>query len=51
MKNEARVWLDYADENLMVARLFLEQKLYNLNIPWVGFFQISNQMPTFACAA
>lgn len=112
MKNEARVWLDYAEENLMAARLLLEQKLFNPclqnmqqsiekalkalllekahnhrkthsitelvhlladqqiiidlneedcltfltlsiyrpNIPWVEFFQISNQMPIFACA-
>ncbi|MCK5913094.1 MAG: HEPN domain-containing protein [Desulfuromusa sp.] len=29
MKNEVKVWLDYAEENLLAARLLLEQKLYN----------------------
>lgn len=29
MKGEVRVWLDYAEENLMAARLLLDQKLYN----------------------
>ena len=29
MKDETRVWLKYADENLIAARLLLKQNLYN----------------------
>jgi uncharacterized protein (UPF0332 family) len=29
MKDEARLWLSYAEENLQAAQLLLETKLYN----------------------
>ena len=29
MKDESRIWLDYAEENLSSARLLFENKLYN----------------------
>lgn len=29
MKNETRVWLNYAEENLKAAKVLLEQNLYN----------------------
>jgi len=29
MKDEAKVWLSYAEENLQAAQLLLERKLYN----------------------
>jgi len=29
MKDEARIWMNYAEENLQAARLLLKQSLYN----------------------
>ncbi len=31
MKDETRLWLDYAEENLESAKILLESHLYNTN--------------------